>query len=274
MTDEQRQPGDRPAPSEAELRDLAALADGSLPAGRRAEVEARVAASPLLSDELARQRRALVAIRTAGAEVPAPASLRARVAAIGGAAAETPEARPAPTTRRRRAGWAGLAAAGAAAAVLALVVLPGGEPSIEDAAELTALPPSEPAPAQREEQPTLLAASFEGLSYPDWESEFGWRAVGERSDEIEGRSTNTVFYENPDGRRIGYTIVSGDALDPPANGEPSTRDGVELESFAADGSTAVTWLRGGHTCVLAGEGVERSTLLELAAWKGDGAVTF
>jgi hypothetical protein len=26
--------------------------------------------------------------------------------------------------------------------------------------------------------------------------------------------------------------------------------------------------------VLAGKGVERSTLLELAAWKGEGAVTF
>jgi hypothetical protein len=36
----------------------------------------------------------------------------------------------------------------------------------------------------------------------------------------------------------------------------------------------VTWLRDGHSCVLAGKGVERSALLELAAWKGDGAVTF
>ena len=41
-----------------------------------------------------------------------------------------------------------------------------------------------------------------------------------------------------------------------------------------DGEPAVTWLRGGHTCVLAGQGVPEDTLLELAAWKGDGAVAF
>ena len=38
--------------------------------------------------------------------------------------------------------------------------------------------------------------------------------------------------------------------------------------------TVVTWLRDGHTCVLSGSGVPRRTMLELAAWKGDGAVAF
>ena len=36
----------------------------------------------------------------------------------------------------------------------------------------------------------------------------------------------------------------------------------------------VTWLRGGQTCVLSGEGVSEATLLELAAWKGLGSVKF
>jgi hypothetical protein len=36
----------------------------------------------------------------------------------------------------------------------------------------------------------------------------------------------------------------------------------------------VTWRRQGHTCVLSGTGVDRDTLLELAAWKGQGAVSF
>jgi hypothetical protein len=98
--------------------------------------------------------------------------------------------------------------------------------------------------------------------------------VGERSDELDGRDTHTVFYENADGARIGYTIVAGDALDEPSGAKPSTVDGVELAAFEADGANGVTWLRDGHSCVLAGEGVERSTLLELAAWKGGGAVTF
>jgi hypothetical protein len=264
-------------PSEADLRDLAALADGSLPERRRAEVEARVAASAMLRDELARQRRALAAIRAASAEAHAPTKLRERVAALErGKPADDQRAERAPAERSWWARWPAVATAGAVAvaAVLALVVLPAGEPAVDEAAQLATRPASEPAPATQEGQPTLLATSFEGLAYPDWEREFGWRAVGERSDELEGRTTHTLFYENPEGRRIGYTIVSGDALDAPSGGKRTVVDGVELTAFAAEGASAVTWLRDGHSCVLAGEGVERSRLLELAAWKGDGAVTF
>lgn len=262
-------------PSEADLRDLAALADGSLPEERRAEVEARVAASPVLSDELTRQRRALHAIRAAGSEVRAPASLRARLEELqrartsGRSAARQPRSAGRPWPR-----IGAIVAAGAAAVAVALIVLGGGEPTVDEAAQLASEPPTASAPATQGGQPTLLAASFEGLAYPNWEQEFGWRAVGERSDELDGRETHTVVYENREGRRIAYTIVSGDALDPPADGEESVVDGVELASFEADGAEAVTWLRDGHSCVLAGNGVERSTLLELAAWKGDGAVTF
>jgi hypothetical protein len=257
-------------PTDADLRDLAALADDSLPEARRAEVEARVAASPALGAELARQRRALDAMRAASAEARAPAHLRATVGALqrgdGG------EAQAGPRWMR----WSAIATAGAiaAAAALALIVLPSGEPTVDEAAGLAALPATEPAPAPQGGRPALLTASFEGLAYPNWEREFGWRAVGERSDELDGREMRTVFYENADGARIGYTIVSGDALEPPADGESATVDGVEFAAFAADGDSAVTWLREGHSCVLAGAGVERSTLLELAAWMGDGAVTF
>jgi hypothetical protein len=34
------------------------------------------------------------------------------------------------------------------------------------------------------------------------------------------------------------------------------------------------FVRGGHTCVLAGHVLERATLVKLATWKGDGAVGF
>ena len=44
--------------------------------------------------------------------------------------------------------------------------------------------------------------------------------------------------------------------------------------FDSDGEPAVTWLRGGHTCVLTGSGVSEDELLELAAWQGEGAVQF
>jgi hypothetical protein len=263
-------------PSETDLGELAALADGSLPEARRAKVEARVVGSAVLGAELTRQRRALAAMRAANAEVHAPAGLRARVEALEHG--ETPageEPHRAPVERRRRMRWGGIGiAAAAAAAALALFVLPAGDPTVDEAAELAAEPAAEPAPAPQPGEPALLTASFEGLAYPDWEREFGWRAVGERSDELDGRHTRTVLYENRDGARIGYTIVAGEALEPPSDGESANVNGVELEAFAVDGQSAVTWLREGHTCVLAGEGVERSTLLELAAWMGDGAVTF
>jgi hypothetical protein len=216
-------------------------------------------------------QRVAATIRSATSEVRAPAELRQRVEDLRGGPAAPSKPRPWWTRLPAVAG----ATAAVAAAVLAIVVLAGGgEPSVTDAAALAELPAAEPAPAPEPQQSALLAASFEGLSYPDWEREFGWRAVGERSDELDGRDTHTVFYENADGARIGYTIVAGDALDEPSGAKPSVVDGVELAAFEANGANAVTWLRDEHSCVLAGEGVERSTLLELAAWKGEGAVTF
>jgi hypothetical protein len=218
-----------------------------------------------------RERGARDAIRTASAQVRAPAALRARIEAerAGGA--------PARPARRR---WAGLrlgvagAAALAAIAVAAVVLVSGSEPSVTETAEIAGESPTRPAPEANPSEPTLLAASFEGLAYPDWSREFGWRAIGERDDELDGRDTHTVFYENDEGARIAYTIVAGESLDPPADARPHTIDGVDLDSFQANGAGGVTWLRDGHTCVLAGEGVDAATLLELAAWKGDGAVTF
>jgi hypothetical protein len=35
---------------------------------------------------------------------------------------------------------------------------------------------------------------------------------------------------------------------------------------AKDGATIVTWLRDGHTCILAAKGVDARVLLKLAAW--------
>lgn len=64
-------------PTERELADLAALADGSLAPARRAEVEAPVAASPERQALVDEQRRAIRAVRAAA--VPAPLSLRERV---------------------------------------------------------------------------------------------------------------------------------------------------------------------------------------------------
>jgi hypothetical protein len=92
----------------AEVAELAALADGSLAPDRRAALEARVAASPELSERLAEQQRAVALARSAAVEVEAPAALRARVERLH-AARRQPQ--------RRR-----LVAVGSAVAVVAAVV--------------------------------------------------------------------------------------------------------------------------------------------------------
>src|SRR5438034_11801913 len=64
-----------------EIAELAALADGSLAWERRAELEARVAASSELTNRLVEQQRAVALTRSAVNGVEAPAALRARIEA-------------------------------------------------------------------------------------------------------------------------------------------------------------------------------------------------
>jgi hypothetical protein len=254
---------DRQQLTERDRRDLAAHADGALPDRRRAALEARLATSPGLRASLDRQRRAAGALRSI--EVDAPARLRTVLAGE----------RPAPTRRPfAPLAWAGAAAV--AAVAVAIVVLAGGAsaPTIDEAAGLASRPATAPAPGPRAGQPTLLTAEAEGLAYPNWAREFGWRASGERSDRLGDRDATTVLYRNADGNELAYTIVSGDALEPEAGAEATKVDGVELAVSRDGDRTVVTWLRDGHTCVLSGFGVPRRTMLDLAAWKGDGAVAF
>jgi anti-sigma-K factor RskA len=101
-----------------EVPELAALADGSLPADRRGALEDRVAASPELTARLAEQQRAVALAQSAAADVKAPAGLRARIEAD----------RRAPSARApRRVLLAGAAAAAVVAAVaIGLVVSRSG----------------------------------------------------------------------------------------------------------------------------------------------------
>lgn len=261
-------PEHEPQPDEQLLGELAALADGTIAAERRPELERLVAESPELSAELEHQRAALAAIAGANAEVHAPAALRQRIESAPEPRRPSPSQ---PSTWRRWQLLGGLAAV-TAAVLLAVVALPAAEPTVADAAALASLPSDAPAPEPVPGDPALLAADVEGVAYPNWEREFEWRASGERSDDLDGREARTVFYEK-EGNRLGYTIVSGEAIAPP-DGEVTTVDGVEFTSFEQDGKDAVTWLRDGRTCVLVAAGVEHATLVELAAWRGDGAVGF
>jgi anti-sigma factor RsiW len=255
-------------PLPEEHAELAALADGSLDPERAAALEARVAASPELATALAQQRQAVTILREAVAATEAPLALRERL--------ERDRTRLAAPRRRRRI--FGLATAGSLAAVAVLAVMVGlsggpGAPSVAEAAALGAKPPTAGAPAQSN-TPQLLDIEQSGVAFPDWEAKFGWKAVGSRTDELDGRETTTVFYRNKAGKQIAYTIVSGKALDDPDNFAQVTLQGVPLKVFPNEGSKDVTWLRGGHSCVMSGEGVPTAKLLELASWNGKGNVPF
>jgi anti-sigma factor RsiW len=252
--------------SDDELADLARLADGTLPAERLAEVEARVAASPQLSSIVARQRFALNALHGA-ADESAPARLHARVSR---------RREPRTVGGRRRVVMGGALAAAASAAIALILVLPGAlsdNPSISDAAALADKPPSQGAPAIDSSVPQQLRAEVDEVPFPNYTAKFGWKPTGTRQDDPSGRSATTVYYGKGD-REIAYTIVSGDALDPPSDARSTTRGGVEYRTFRYDGRTAVTWERDGNTCVLSGSEVRPAELLALADWRGKGAISF
>jgi anti-sigma factor RsiW len=244
--------------SEQELAELSALADGTLPAERRAAVEARVATSPELQRLLERQRRSLAATQALTNE-PTPASLRTTVEAQ----------RRARGSRRSRA-WLlprlGVAGAVVAVVAVAAVVLSGGPggPTVAEAAQLTDRPPSAPAPPAVGDGGTQLALDVEGVVFPDLLRSFGWRAVGMRRDKLDGRNATTVFYEKGE-RRIAYVIVAGSGLPRPSEAEGTTREGVLFQTLRLDGRPAVTWRRNGRTCVLIGA-ASRDELLALASY--------
>lgn len=240
--------------SSEEMAELCALADGTLPADRRDEVEARVAASPELREVLERQRRAVLAVQ-ALAEEEVPGSLQAAV-----------EARPRPRPRRLVPRLAVAAAAAIAAAVVAAVLLTGGPgaPTVADAAGLGTQPATQPAPSAAGEAGTKLAVAVDGVPFPNLARFAGWRAVGVRHGRIGDRNATVVVYRK-DGRRLGYVIVAGAGLVRPSAGQATVIRHVEYQTLQLSGQLAVTWRRGGRTCVLLGQATRRE-LLRLASW--------
>ena len=244
--------------NEQEMAELAALADGSLPAERRAEVEARVAASPELRELVERQRQAVVATQALSSEPP-PASLVETVEAL----------RPRRGARRPRAQRlvprlalaGGLAAAVAVAAAVLLTGGPGG-PTVADAAGLASKPANGPAPAPISS--TKLSADVQGVAFPNFARWAGWQTQGVWRGRVDGRDATVVFY-GKGSRRIAYVIVAGSGLPRPSGGQATRRHGVVYQTLRLNGRLAVTWPRAGHTCVLIGDAT-RAELVRLASW--------
>ena len=186
-------PADEKRRRDREVAEIAALADGSLPAARRAALERRIAASPRLQALLREQQAALAAVRAR--DERAPRRLRESIAA-------SRAARPARARilRPRVAVAAAAVAAVAAVVVLALPDSDAGLPTLAQAASVAARPPSSAQPS----------AGAWGIEYPDLARVGGWRAVGSRTDRLGDRTARTVFYVKGE-RRIAYTILSAGA---------------------------------------------------------------
>lgn len=223
-----------------------------------------------VDEQLAERGRALIA--AAVAETQAPLALRERIEADR----ERAVARGAGTRRRRLRGLLLPAGGLVAALVVAVVVIAGGggAPSVLATASLAARGPVLPAPAEDEANQALLKSSIEGVPFPYW-GDLKWESDGARDDKIEGRDARTVYYVNPKGVRAAYTILGGDAIDPPSDAAKRTDKGVQLYVVEDKGRRVVTWERDGHTCVLSAPlAVPEQKLLDLAAWKGNGKVPF
>jgi hypothetical protein len=253
---------DRTQPTEAELAELSALADGTLDPARREPVQARIAASPELTALFEREQRVVQALHQARATERAPARLRTRIEA----------ARPSrATATRRRFAFGGGAAVALAAIVLALVLaLPSGAPggpSVSDAAALAGRGPTQAAPVLDPGNPRarLYQSIGDTYAFPNWTARFGWNASGARTDTLDGRTAVTVYYQRGN-MTIAYTIVHSPPLAVPS-ATKTWQNGTEFRTLTVNGRKVVTWRRADDTCVLSGTGVTAAGLQTLAAWK-------
>jgi len=241
------------------MDDLCALADGTLPDDRRPEVEARVAASPELQMLLERQRRAVLSVQALTDEPPT--RLQAEVEARAGVLAAKRG-----RSRRRVPRFVVVGAAAVASVIVAAVVLTGGpgSPTVADAARLATQPATGPAPPSAGTSGTRLAIGIEGVAFPDYARAYGWHALGVKHGRVDGRDATVVYY-GKGSRRLAYVIVSGPGLNRPSATRASVVGQVEYRVLRLNDKLAVTWRRGGHTCILVGDATP-AELLNLASW--------
>ena len=247
--------------------DLAALADGSLPANRRIPVERAVSESPRLQAALAAQRRTLSAIGQVGDE-PAPPALRARLALAH------PPRRPAARLRP-----AGMMAASLAAVLVAVVVVvitagsPSAHASVLEASLVATGPPQADVGSPRGHSGVLPGVREAGLTYPYLRDRFGYRTIGARHDRFAGRTATTVLYTHG-GSRVAYEIVSGPPLKLGGAAGKVVRGEIVFHMLRTSHGPVVTWVRHGHTCILVGRGTTVPVMLRLAYWHDGGRVPY
>lgn len=237
------------------LRELSALADGTLEGGRAERLRELIAESPELRARYERERSAVLKLQGLSTD-RAPASLRS--------ALETQRQRVPRRGGRPLFGFS-LAAAVAVAALLLVLLLPGGAPggpSLSQAATLALRGAARPGPAS---QGVKLRLSVGQVYFPNWVS-LGWQPSGWRADRLEGRTAVTVYYRRWDGNQVAYTILTSPPLRRPGS-RIIRLDGIAFQTFVSHGRLVVTWRRLGQTCVLSGTGLRTSELARLAGWE-------
>jgi hypothetical protein len=208
------------------------------------------------------QQRAISLMRSV--DVAAPDALRARLETMIDEAGGRKQRRP--LSSRWRNTLFVPAATALAIVIVALVVLLGSgstAPSVSQTAQLALSSATAPAPARDAARPDLLSAGVDGIPFPSYVSNPGWRAIGSRTQVVHERTIVTVYYRALDGTRVGYSIVPGHTLTLP-NGATTVRHGVRYTYGQVGSGRYITWVRGGHTCVIAGQQVSDRALLRLA----------
>jgi hypothetical protein len=152
-------------------------------------------------------------------------------------------------------------ATAAAVAVALLLVLGGGAPRMDEAVALALRPPTTRAPAVDPGDPGHVQAQVGGVRFPTYAT---FRAVGSRTDELDGRRAVTVTYR-ASGGPVAYTIVDGAPLAVP--GDASWRDvaGFRVAVLRDGTERVITWEQGGRTCIVAGAQDDVAALLREAA---------
>ena len=207
----------------------------------------------------AEQERAKALVRSLNA--PAPPELRTNLEDQIRAARRAQRRRP-----HLRVGWAvpSFAAATVVVAVALVLALSGGSnpapPSLAAATAVALRAPTGPAPGQ---SGAGLDVSSGGITFPYWQATVGWRAVGTRTDTLDGRRVVTVFYAAPHGEQVGYAIVGGSPLRVPA-ATTVRSNGISFSVLRTGPVRVVTWQRRGHTCVMASRTASPRRLIALA----------
>jgi hypothetical protein len=229
-------------------KELAALADGTLGAERRREIENQLGNSELIRESIQRQRAAIELTREI--EVSASDALHNRVAEM------TSNAAP---RKRSRLAIGGFAAAAAAAAVALVLVFGFGSsaPTVDQVVATVAPGATSEAPATDPSDPKMLDVSVGSVQFPTWENEGGWWATGARSEQIQGRQVETVFYKNDDNATMKYSVVDGAPID---SLDSST---ARYELTGSGDTRRIVWRAGGHTCIIEAQGVDSDQLERL-----------